>query len=315
MKPQIPVYIFAGFLEAGKTKAIQETMSDKRFHDGDRTVLLLCEEGVEEFDTSAFNGGNVHIETVENEKELTLSYFTELDKKYNPERIIVEYNGMWQFSSLENSLPPKWFIYQQIMFADARTFSQYNANMRSLMVDKLTNTEMIVLNRADERTDKDEIHKIIRGISRRCAIAYEGADGIMEYDDKEDPLPFDVDADVIEIADRDYALWFRDMAEDMKKYIGKKLRMKVIVAVSDKLPPDMVVCGRHVMTCCVDDIEFKGMITKIPKGIQLKNRDWVVIEATFSKEFHKLYRGKGPTLTVTDLAFTSQPEQDVATFY
>ncbi len=315
MKPQIPVYIFTGFLEAGKTKAIQETMEDKRFHDGERTLLLLCEEGVEEFDTSRFSGGNVYTEIVEDEKDLSPELLLSFEKKYNIERVIVEYNGMWMLSSLADSLPPKWFIYQEIMFADAVTFASYNANMRSLVVDKLTNTEMIVLNRSTDATDKDEIHKIVRGINRRCAIAYEQFDGTMQYDEQEDPLPFDIDADIIEIQDRDYALWYRDMAEEMKKYIGKTVKFKGIVAVSDKFPDGEVVCGRHVMTCCVDDIEFKGMITRLPKGVKLKNRDWIIITAKFTKEFHKLYRGKGPILTVTDMALSSAPEQEVATFY
>lgn len=315
MKPQIPVYVFTGFLEAGKTKAIQETMEDKRFHDGEKTLLLLCEEGIEEFDTSRFLGGNVFMEIVDNEAELTPELLLSLEKKYNIERVIVEYNGMWMLSSLADSLPPKWFIYQEIMFADATTFASYNANMRSLVVDKLTNTEMIVLNRSTDATDKDEIHKIIRGISRRCAIAYEQFDGTMQYDETEDPLPFDTEADIIEIEDRDYALWYRDMAEEMKKYIGKTVKFKGIVAVSDKFPEGEVVCGRHVMTCCVDDIEFKGIITRLPKGVRLKNRDWIIITAKFTKEFHKLYRGKGPILTVTDMALSSAPEQEVATFY
>ncbi len=315
MKPQIPLYIFTGFLEAGKTKAIQETMEDSRFHDGERTLLLLCEEGIEEFDTSRFSGGNVFIQEVENESDLTESFLLSLEKKYNAERVIVEYNGMWLLDSLLNNLPPKWFVYQEITFADAATFVSYNANMRSLVVDKLTTTQLIVFNRATADTDKDELHKIIRGVSRQCAIAYENPDGTMEYDDTEDPLPFDIDAPVIEIADKDYALWYRDMAEDMKKYIGKTVKFKGIVAVNEKFGEGVVVCGRHVMTCCVDDIEFKGIITLLPEGVKLKNKDWVIIEARFTREYHKLYKSKGPILTVTDIAMTSAPEQEVATFY
>lgn len=315
MKPQIPLYVFTGFLEAGKTKAIQETMEDIRFHDGERTLMLLCEEGVEEYDTSAFSGGNVSVHIIEDEEDLTEELLLSLEMEYKPERVVVEYNGMWQLGSLYDRLPPKWFVYQEILFADARTFLSYNANMRSLVVDKLSSTQLVVFNRGDENTDKDEFHKIVRGISRQCAIAYEGADGTMEYDDTEDPLPFDVDAPVIEIADKDYALWYRDMAEDMKKYIGKTLRFKGIVAVNPKFGQGVVVCGRHVMTCCVDDIEFKGLITLLPKGVVLKNRDWIRIEARFSREYHKLYKGKGPVLTVTDIAMTSAPEQEVATFY
>ncbi len=315
MKPQIPLYIFTGFLEAGKTKAIQETMEDRRFHDRERTLLLLCEEGIEEYDTSRFSGGNVFIQEVSDESEITEEFLLSLEKKFNIERVVVEYNGMWLLDSLINNLPPKWFVYQEITFADALTFVNYNSNMRSLVVDKLTTTQLIVFNRANESTDKDEFHKIVRSVSRRCAIAYENPDGTMEYDDAEDPLPFDTDAPVIEIADKDYALWFRDMAEDMKKYVGKTVKFKGIVAVNEKFGDGIVVCGRHVMTCCADDIEFKGLITKLPKGVILKNRDWIIVEAKFSREFHKLYKSKGPILTASDVIMTSAPAEEIATFY
>jgi len=312
---QIPMYVFAGFLEAGKTKAIQETLEDSRFNDGERTLLLLCEEGIEEYDISRFPGKNVFIETVENEADISADFLKKLYKKHKIERVVVEYNGMWQLNSLFNNLPNSWFVYQLIMFADANTFATYNKNMRSLVVDKLSNTEMVVFNRSNASTDKDEIHKIVRGISRRCAIAYENADGTMEYDEQEDPLPFDLNSPVIEIEDRDYALWFRDMAEEMDKYVGKTVKFKAIVAVSKKFPENVVVCGRHVMTCCVDDIEYKGIVAILPDGVRLNNRDWVIITAKFSKKFHELYKSEGPILTVTSVEPSQVPEQEVATFY
>lgn len=312
---QIPVYVFAGFLEAGKTKAIQETLEDQRFNDNERTLLLLLEEGIEEYDISRFPGKNVFIETLENEEDLTSEHLKKLYKKHKFERVIVEYNGMWQFNTLFENLPDRWFIYQLIMFADAKTFSSYNQNMRSLMVDKLRNTEMIVFNRADDKTDKTEIHKIVRGISRRCAIAYENADGTMEYDETEDPLPFDIDSEVIDIADRDFALWWRDMSEEMDKYIGKTVRFKGIVAVADKFGPNTIVCGRHVMTCCVDDIEYKGLVGELLCEASLNNRDWVIVTAKFTKEYHKLYKCEGPVLKITEAKKSSVPEEEVATFY
>ncbi len=312
---QIPMYVFAGFLEAGKTKAIQETMEDPRFNDGERTLILLCEEGIEEYDISRFPGKNVFIENVENEEDLTPDFLKKLYKKHKIERVVVEYNGMWQLKSLFDNLPNSWFVYQLIVFADAGTFGIYNANMRSLVVDKLSNTEMIVFNRSNSSTDKNEIHKIVRGVSRRCAIAYENPDGTMEYDDEEDPLPFDLDAPVIDIADRDYALWFRDMAEEMNKYIGKTVRFKGIVAVSKKFPENVVVCGRHVMTCCVDDIEYKGVVSLLPPDTKLNNRDWVIITADFAKEYHPLYKNEGPILKIKSVEPATVPEQEVATFY
>ena len=49
MAKEIPVYLFVGFLESGKTKFIQETFEDPNFDSGDKTLLLICEEGEEEY--------------------------------------------------------------------------------------------------------------------------------------------------------------------------------------------------------------------------------------------------------------------------
>ena len=160
---------------------------------------------------------------------------------------------MWNLNDLAQAMPENWIVYQEFMFADARCFLSYNANMRSLMVDKLMTAELIVLNRATPDLDKMEIHKVIRGVSRRVNIAYEYPDGRVEYDEIEDPLPFDVNADPIVIEDSDYALWYRDMSEEMEKYSGKTVRFKALIAKNAKMPDNMFVAGRHVMTCCVQD--------------------------------------------------------------
>ncbi len=318
MAMEIPVYLFTGFLEAGKTKSIHETLADDRFNGGEPTLVLMCEDGVEEYDKSAYpNGGsNIFIEEISDPCQLNTKYLTTLQKKYKPERIMVEYNGMWTLDKLYSAIPRTWMIYQELFFADASTFEVYNANMRSLVVDKLTNAELIVLNRADCGPDKDAIHKIIRGISRRINIAYEYADGNLDYDNEEDPLPFDIDAPVIDIADRDYAIWFRDFAEDIKKYSGKTVRFKGICGVNKKMPSGTAICGRHVMTCCVDDIEFKGLVcVDIPAVFDLSNKDWVILTARIVMEHHPLYSKVGPVLHVTSIEKSSVPQQEIATFF
>ncbi len=317
MATEIPIYLFCGFLEAGKTKSIQETLSDDRFNQGENTLLLMCEDGEEEYNKNAFpNGGeNVFIEEITEDK-LNSKYLSSLEKKYKAERIIIEYNGMWTMEKLYMSLPKNWIIYQQLFFADSSTFEVYNSNMRSLVVDKLNTSELIVLNRADKSPDKDMIHKIIRGVSRRINIAYEYADGNLEYDNEEDPLPFDIDAPVIEIADRDYALWFRDFAEDVKKYAGKTVKFKGICGINKKMKSGTAICGRHVMTCCIDDIEFKGLVcVGMPSSLNLKNKDWAIITAKIVMEFHELYNKQGPVLHIIDAQKAQVPEQEIATFF
>ena len=185
---EMPVYLFTGFLESGKTSFIKETLADKRFHSGQRTLLLLCEEGETEYDTDEPYMQSVFIETIEEEDELNAEMLQLLAKKHRAARVLIEYNGMWQLKSLYDNLPASWIVYQEFMFADAATFLAYNANMRGLVVDKLTGCELVVFNRFTRDMDKMAFHKIVRGVSRRPDIAYEYVSGDVEYDEIEDPL-------------------------------------------------------------------------------------------------------------------------------
>ncbi len=310
----IPVYLFTGFLESGKTKFIQETLTDKRFHNGEKTLLLLCEEGIEEYDTSAFSGGNVFIETVDKE-QLTENYLETLRKKFKAERVIIEYNGMWPMNDLFQNLPKKWIIGQEFMFADANTFVSYNANMRSLVVEKLTTAELVVFNRYNDAVNKMDLHKIVRGVNRRVNIAYERISGDVQYDDIEDPLPFDIEAPSIDIRDEDYALWYRDLSEELAKYNGKKIKFKALVAKHHTLPADTLVVGRQLMTCCIEDIQFAGIICKTDKADTVSNKQWVVVNGELRIENNKLYGNIGPVLYAEEILITTEPNEPVATFY
>ncbi len=313
----VAVYLFTGFLEAGKTTLIRETLEDERFNSGERTLILSFEEGIEEYEPTEFHG-HVFYEYIDTLSQLNPDKLSALQRKHKAERIMIEYNGMWQNDDLYAAMPENWYIYQEIMLADAGTFLQYNTNMRSLVVNKLQNCEMVVFNRFDEsKTDKMALHKIVRGISRRVNIAYETVARDIEYDEIEDPLPFDLSADVVDIADRDYAIWYRDMSEEMEKYSGKVLRMTAMVARDPALPPKSFVAGRHVMTCCMDDIAYRGLVCVGEEKCSLESKDWITLTARLDIEYHKLYRSKGPVLKVISIQ-KREPlpaEEQLATFY
>ena len=314
---ETPVYLFTGFLEAGKTRLIQETMEDSDFNAGEPTLILLCEEGEEELDPSSFAHGaeNVSVRTVDSLEEINEAAFKKWQKESSFRRVMIEYNGMWQIGDLYDRLPRGFVVYQEIMLADATTFPTYNANMRSLAVDKLQGCEMVVFNRVTPKTDRMELHKIVRGISRAVNISYEYVDGTIEYDDIVDPLPFDIEADVIEIADRDFALFFRDITEEMAKYNGKTVRYRALIGRDPRLGDEAFVAGRQIMTCCADDIAYNAFICIGNGPCTLSHGDWAIVEAKISIEPHKLYRNPGPVLYLKALEKTDAPEQKVATFY
>ena len=122
----IPVYLFTGFLEGGKTHIIQESMSDERFNTGEKTLIILCEEGIEELDLSTFPGKNVYLATLDNESDVTPEKLVACMGGHKIDRIIIEYNGMWQLGTLYENLPDGWYIFQNMMFADANTFFKRN---------------------------------------------------------------------------------------------------------------------------------------------------------------------------------------------
>ncbi len=314
MVKEIPVYLFLGFLESGKTTFIQETFEDERFESGEKTLLLVCEEGEVEFDPSKFRVKGAAVETIPAEA-LSLSVLAALQKKHKAERVVVEYNGMCELTKLFDAMPDGWLIAQVMTFFNAPDFLSFNKNMRQLVFDKVQYADMVVFNRFCEEFSKEEFHKIIRGISRRPQIVYEFEGGRADYDDIEDPLPFDIEADVIEIADRDYAFFYRDLMEDPEKYAGKTVHFKGLAATDKRMKAGTVVLGRHIMTCCEADIAYSGMVVRYTGKLSVKTRDWLEVTGRIKIEYDKIYGQKGPVLKADSLEFCEKPTEELATFY
>ncbi len=312
---EVPVYLFTGFLESGKTKFIQGTLEDVRFNAGEPTLVLLCEEGIEELDPRRFSGKNVTVEVIDNKEDIRMQHFIDLEEKYKPDRVMIEYNGMWMLNDLFTEMPENWLIYQEFSFADSTTFLSYNTNMRQLTYDKLQSCDVIVFNRYSDDIDMMELHKIVRGASRRAEIIYEYPTGDTIPDDIEDPLPFDLNADIVEIEDRDYAWWYRDMGEEMDKYQDKVVRFKAITANSSRLPKGTFVVGRQLMTCCVEDIQMAGLACEKP-GKKPEPKQWLTITAKIDIAKSSAYGSKiGPVMHVMSIEPAEAPEQEIATFF
>ena len=311
----IPVYVFTGFLDSGKTKFIQETLEDPRFNAGERTLLLVFEEGEEEYDFSAYPSQNVYMEVLD-QQTVTTRELSALSKKYRAERVVAELNGMQQVGDLYMRFPDDWAVAQEVMFADSTTFLTYNSNMRNLVMDKLVGAQMVVFNRLEKGQDTMPFHKLARAANRRIDILYDYTDGTTEMDDVVDPLPFDINAPVIEVKDEDFALWYRDVTEEPEKYDGKMVRFKAQVAMLRRDRDGMFAPGRFVMTCCVEDIQFCGIPCRYADAKNLESRGWVLVTAKISAEKHRLYKGEvGPVLTATEVVRNVPPaDPDVATF-
>lgn len=311
---EIPVYLFTGFLESGKTTFIQDTLTDPEFNKGENTLVLLFEEGEEELDPSVYPSQNVFLHTIDREEDLNAVNLSNLAAGCQAERVIIEYNGMWALDKLYAAIPQNWMVYQEVLFIDGSTFMEYNTNMRQLMVDKLTSADPVIFNRVKPDFDKMLFHKTVRAISRSCGIVYEYRDKHIEMDEIEDPLPFDIHAPVIEIADDDYAYFYRDISEDVMKYDGKTVRFRGIVVTEDTFPKGTIAVGRQMMVCCAEDMAYRAFATETPSAKNYPTGMWVKLTAKVSVENNKLYNGKGPVLKALKIEESSRPERPVASF-
>ena len=311
---EIPVYLITGFLEAGKSTFLQETLSDEGFYQDERTLVILCEEGEEELDPSVYPSKEVYLEVIASPEMLTREYLESLERKHRADRVMLEYNGMWQLDNLYRAMPEHWLVYQEVMFIDGTTFLDYNTNMRQLMVDKLQSADPIIFNRVKPDFDKMLFHKTVRGISRSARIVYEYVSGEIEPDTIEDPLPFDVNAPVIEIGDDDFAYFYRDISEDVMKYHGKTVSFLGITVCEENFPKNTFAVGRQLMICCPEDMTYRGFAAQSVDAKAFKTGMWVRVTGTVSVEASPLYSGKGPVLKNIKWSYAKRPERPVAVF-
>ena len=307
----IPVYLVAGFLDSGKTNFINGILEDG-FARQDRTLLICCEDGEEEYNPQALD--HVTVVSIENEEDLTCSVLKEMEKQYYPAQVLIEYNGMWQLERLYREvLPANWVLYQIMTFVEASTFELYAKNMGQLMMEKVTNADLLVFNRCTPELRDSLRKRNLRMVNRRAEIYLENEDGSSENYLTGDECPFDLSQKEIDIPDEDFGVWYVDVMDHPDRYAGKLVHMKLMMCHSKKYPG--IHCpGRFAMVCCENDIQFLGLIAKGMNLKQYDNRDWVEVTARMAVENHDAYQGKGPVMHVLSIGPCEKPAQEVVNF-
>lgn len=315
MAKEIPVYLFTGFLESGKTTFIENTLIGQDFNEGDRALLLVCEEGMEEYDVPALAARNIMVETIEEPEELTTEHLMKLQTRYKPELVLIEYNGTWKLQQLFDLQVPKgWTVVQIVANVDAGTFESYLNNMRAMMMEQVSMANLVIFNRCTEETRRGDYRRIIKANNRMATVVFEKEDGSTEFENPDDDLPFDIHAETIQIADDDFGIFYIDASDNPDKYVGKTVQFKGMVYKPRNYGRTAFVPGRHAMTCCVEDIAFVGFKCVSDMAAMLKDRQWVEITGTIQKEYYREFRGDGPVIYATRVVPADQPEEEVVLF-
>ena len=305
----IPVYVVAGFLDSGKTNFINGILQDG-FAQKDKTLLICCEEGDEEYDVDAMK--NVTVAMIDEAEEFTRDALKALEKKHHPRQILIEYNGTWPFEQL-NELPANWVLFQIMTFIYAPSFDVMARNMGQLMMEKIKNADMLVFNRATPALADALRKRNLRMVNRRADMYIEYENGESEDYVNGDVCPFDLSQDPIDIPDEDFGVWYVDAMDHPEHYDGKRVHMKAIMCHSKKYPGTYVP-GRFAMVCCANDTQFLGVVARGEKLGSYKNRDWVEFTAVCKKEYFEAYQGDGPILYVEDVKPCEKPQEELVSF-
>ncbi len=307
-----PVYIINGFLESGKTEFICYTLDQPYFQIKGRTLLIVCEEGENEYEEKLLKKSRTDIEYIEEEDDFNTSHLIELEKKYKPERIIIEYNGMWNFKNMK--LPFHWTVEQQITTIDASTFPMYYTNMKSLLAEMLRKSEMIIFNRCDDVVEElGNYKRNVKAINQKADIIFEDAQGEINQI-FEDDLPYSLDAPIIELDNEGYGIWYLDSLDNLDRYIGKTIQFVAMVLKPAEFPKNYFVPGRMAMTCCAEDMAFLGFACEYDKADKLSDRQWVKVTARVAKEYFADYGGEGPVLKAVSVEQTKEPKERIISF-
>ncbi|MCI8425924.1 MAG: GTPase [Lachnospira sp.] len=309
---QIPIFLINGQLDSGKTRFITETIEMGQFAEAQKKLLIVCEEGEEEYDAQMLKDNGIDMEVLQKE-EFTTEKLKELDKKYDPWLVIVEYNGMWEPQLIEDVAKPfGWQIYQSITLFDATSFNIQWANMKSILAESVKNVDLAVFNRCKSSMQLGNYRRSIKALNPAVQIVFEDEKG--EMMSIAEQLPYDIHADVIEIDDCDYGIWYMDVSERPEVYKNKTVQFKGQVLKNKYFKDKNFVPGRKVMTCCADDTQFVGYISFYDNIASLENKQWVTVTATIKFEFQMAYKKKGPVLYVSKVVEAEAPKDELVYF-
>ena len=311
---RVPIYLITGFLESGKTTFLRFTLDQDYFQIDGKTLLILMEEGEEEYDTKALAKNNTVVEVIEKEEDLTTERLEAMEIIHQPDRVVIEYNGMWLVSRFyDMKLPFGWGVEQQMTCVDGSTFQVYMANMKSIFMDMVKYTDMVVFNRCKREDPLANYRRSIKVSNQSAEVIFEDEEG--EIDDIfGDQMPFDVNAPVIEIPPEDYGIWFVDAMDHPDTYVGKTVRFKGRVMKPRGMGSKFFVPGRIAMTCCADDTTFLGFVCKSAFAPKLKEKEWVEVTAKVAFERRMEYQGDGVVLYAENVTPCEPLEEEMVYF-
>ena len=299
---RLPIFVINGFLEAGKTQFMKFTMQQEYFQTEGNTLLIVCEE---EYDKELLESTHTTVKYIDDISDFTKEKMIEFTKEVDPERILIEWNGLWEQDKIQ--IPDIWYVNQMITIYDTSTLDLYikNKDLKAYMGKMLKDSELVICNRADDIDEEilSTYHLQIKAMAPNAEIIFEGEEGEITGDFSIN-LPYNLDDSKLVIKPEEYGIFYVDAMDRTEKYDGKEVEFVAQVVRPDGIGDDILIPGRRAMTCCEADIQFLGFVCHYKGAKNFKNKDWVKVKGKIKYEMSPQYRAKGPVIYANDILLT-----------
>lgn len=301
------VYFVNGFIESGKTYFIKNILAQDYFKIPGKTLVIACEEGEEEYDETELSELNATVEYIEEEKDFTQKTIEALEKKHNPERIMIEFNGMWNRRGLDLSWCGEELVEMTIF--DATTFRIYSENLRPILAEQVRNADVILFYKADLVRDQlPSFMRSLKALNNNVALIFRGAKGDI-FLDPDESLPYDIKKNNLELNDVGFCVFCLDAMQRRSIYEGKNVKFSAQVHHMRDGDEFEFIAGRMVITCCQADMIFSGIICEYIKVRELENKSWIEAEGTVRIKKDKVLKQEIPVIVIRSLKQVEAPAE------
>lgn len=306
-----PVFVVTGFLDSGKTQMVKETLMEQDWIEPGITLLIRCEDGENEYSKEYLESKQMVMLEIEDMEQLNATFFKNCEKNYHPAQVVIEYNGMWKLEDLLSiKYPRNWELQGVYSTVNGETLDMYLTNMRNMLMEQLTESELIVVNRCSKKVDRSGFRRALKVQNPMAQLIFEDTEGNI-IQPSEDDLPYDVKKDKIVIDDQDFGVWYVDAYDHPELYLHKDIEFTAQAFRPKNMGEDMFVPVRRIMTCCADDIRFYGYPCKLEGKQAIVKNQWVRVTARFEFESVASFGSKQPVLYLKEMIPTTKPEDDV----
>ncbi|MBO4408560.1 MAG: hypothetical protein J5786_04730 [Clostridiales bacterium] len=310
------VYFFTGFLDSGKTSVICSWADGDNFNDK-KTVIVCTEEGEEEYLKENYENADpivIHAETDEITKEFTF----DIEKKYKPDVIFIEWNGSVSPAKFfdEVDVPRRWALAACVIMIDASTYKLYLRNMQTMFADYFRYGDTVIFNRVDPENDNiPKLRGSVKSINPGMSINFLSKDN--EIIRLEDHLPYDLSKNPCDIAADDFGLFYTDSLDNAGRYEGKVVSLIGMATVLREFRGRAFVLARQAFTCCADDVQVMGILCFKEYKSNFPDGQWIKVTGKIKYFQDKRSDGEPidvPSLEVIDYSLTSAPENEIIYF-